>query len=230
MTVLGLDSTLPVTMDQMVTFTAAVCRAAEYAFVIGDMPFMSYQVNHEEAIRNAGRFMAECGTDAVKLEGGARMAPVVEAITNAGIPVFGHIGLTPQSASQLGGYRAQGRTAEAGRRIVEDARILEEAGAAAILLECVPAEVASIVHERAGVPIYGLGCGPDVDGQLMIVHDMIGLFERFVPKFVKQYANLSPILLEAFSTYHGDVKSKAFPAPEHLYSMVEGETEKLTVP
>jgi 3-methyl-2-oxobutanoate hydroxymethyltransferase len=227
MTVLGLDTTLPVTMDQMVTFTAAVCRATEYAFVIGDMPFMSYQVSTAEAIRNAGRFMAECGTDAVKLEGGARVAPVVEAITNAGIPTFGHIGLTPQSAAQLGGYRAQGRTAEAGHRLIEDARILEEAGACAILLECVPAEVAGLIHGRAGIPIYGLGCGTDVDGQLMIVHDMIGLFERFVPRFVKQYADLSPVLLDAFSAYHGDVKSRAFPQPEHFYSMAEGETEKL---
>ncbi len=227
MTVLGLDTTLPVTMDQMITFTAAVCRAAQYAFVIGDMPFLSYQASTEDAVRNAGRFMAECGTDAVKLEGGARMAPAIEAITNAGIPVLGHIGLTPQSAAQLGGYRAQGRTADAGRRLIEDARILEEAGACAILLECVPSEVAAIVHERADIPIYGLGCGLDVDGQLMIVHDMIGLFERFVPKFVKQYANLSPILLEAFSAYRGDVKSRAFPQPEHFYSMVEGETEKL---
>jgi 3-methyl-2-oxobutanoate hydroxymethyltransferase len=227
MTVLGLETTLPVTMDQMITFTAAVCRAVEYAFVIGDMPYMSYQVSPSEAIRNAGRFMAECGTDAVKLEGGERVAPIVEAITNAGIPTFAHIGLTPQSYTQLGGYKAQGRTAEAGGRLIEDARILEEAGACAILLECVPAEVAAIITERAEVPIYGLGCGTDVDGQLMIVHDMLGLFERFVPKFVKRYANLSPILLEAFSGYREEVKAKAFPQPEHFYSMVEGEDQKL---
>ncbi len=227
MTVLGMETTLPVTMDQMVTFTAAVSRAVVYAFLIGDMPFMSYQVSTAEAIRNAGRFMAECGTDAVKLEGGRRVAPIVEAITNAGIPTFGHIGLTPQSFSQLGGYKAQGRTAETGRRLIEDAKILEEAGACAILLECVPAQVAAIIHERAAVPIYGLGCGTDVDGQLMIVHDMIGLFERFVPKFVKRYANLSPILLEAFSTYRDEVKSGAFPQPEHFYSMVEGEDVRL---
>lgn len=227
MTVLGYETTLPVTMDQMITFTAAVCRAVTYAFVIGDMPYMSYQVSAPEAVRNAGRFMAECGTDAVKLEGGSRMAPMIEAITNAGIPVFGHIGLTPQSAAQLGGYRAQGRTAEAGRRLVEEARALEEAGACAILLECIPAEVAGVIHGRAGIPIYGLGCGSDCDGQLMIVHDMIGLFERFVPKFVKRYANLSPILLEAFARYREEVKTGAFPQPEHLYSMQEGEVEKL---
>jgi 3-methyl-2-oxobutanoate hydroxymethyltransferase len=227
MTVLGYETTLPVTMDQMVTFTAAVCRAVEFAFVIGDMPYMSYQVSVEEAIRNAGRFMAECGTDAVKLEGGRRVAPAIEAITNAGIPVLGHIGLTPQSFTQLGGYKAQGRTADAGQRLIEDAMILEEAGACAILLECIPAEVAGIITHRSGIPVYGLGCGNDVDGQLMIVHDMIGLFERFVPKFVKRYANLSPILLEAFSQYREEVRAKEFPQPEHLYSMKEGEAEKL---
>ncbi len=227
MTVLGLETTLPVTMDQMVTFTAAVCRAVEYAFVIGDMPYMSYQVSIEEAIRNAGRFMAECGTDAVKIEGGARMAPVIEAITNAGIPVLGHIGLTPQSYTQQGGFRAQGRTEAAGRTLIEDAQVLEQAGACAILLECMPDEVAAIITERATIPAYGIGSGRHVDGQLMIVHDMLGLFERFVPKFVKRYANVSPILLEAFSQYRSDVKDRAFPQPEHIYSMVAGEADKL---
>jgi len=227
MTVLGLETTLPVTMDQMVTFTAAVCRAVEYAFVIGDMPYMSYQVSIEEAIRNAGRFMAECGTDAVKIEGGARMAPVIEAITNAGIPVLGHIGLTPQSYTQQGGFRAQGRTEAAGRTLIEDAHVLEQAGACAILLECMPDEVAAIITERATIPAYGIGSGRHVDGQLMIVHDMLGLFERFVPKFVKRYANVSPILLEAFSQYRSDVKDRAFPQPEHIYSMVAGEADKL---
>jgi len=227
MTVLGLETTLPVTMDQMVTFTAAVCRAVEYAFVIGDMPYMSYQVSIEEAIRNAGRFMAECGTDAVKIEGGARMAPVIEAITNAGIPVLGHIGLTPQSYTQQGGFRAQGRTEAAGRTLIEDAHVLEQAGACAILLECMPDEVAAIITDRATIPAYGIGSGRHVDGQLMIVHDMLGLFERFVPKFVKRYANVSPILLEAFSQYRSDVKDRAFPQPEHIYSMVAGEADKL---
>ena len=227
MTVLGLETTLPVTMDQMVTFAAAVCRAVEYAFVVGDMPYMSYQVSIEEAIRNAGRFMAECGTDAVKIEGGARMTPVIEAITNAGIPVLAHIGLTPQSYTQQGGFRAQGRTEAAGRTLIEDAHVLEQAGACAILLECIPDEVAAIITERATIPAYGIGSGRHVDGQLMIVHDMIGLFERFVPKFVKRYANVSPILLEAFFQYRSDVKDRAFPQPEHIYSMVAGEAEKL---
>jgi 3-methyl-2-oxobutanoate hydroxymethyltransferase len=227
MTMLGYPTTLPVTMDVMITFTAAVCRAVKYAFVIGDMPYMSYQISKEEAIRNAGRFMAECGTDAVKLEGGARMAPVVRAITDAGIPVMGHTGLTPQSYTQLGGYKAQGRDAETAKRLIADAEALEEAGAFAILLECVPAPVAKIIHERVKIPVYGLGSGKDVDGQLMIVHDMIGMFERFTPKFVKRYANLSPILLEAFSKYREEVKSGQFPQPEHFYSMAEGELEKL---
>jgi 3-methyl-2-oxobutanoate hydroxymethyltransferase len=227
MTMLGYPTTLPVTMDVMITFTAAVCRAVKYAFVIGDMPYMSYQISKEEAIRNAGRFMAECGTDAVKLEGGARMAPVVRAITDAGIPVMGHIGLTPQSYTQLGGYKAQGRDAETAKRLIADAEALEEAGAFAILLECVPAPVAKIIHERVKIPVYGLGSGKDVDGQLMIVHDMIGMFERFTPKFVKRYANLSPILLEAFSKYREEVKTGQFPQPEHFYSMAEGELEKL---
>ncbi len=227
MTMLGYPTTLPVTMDQMITFTGAVCRAVKYAFVIGDMPYMSYQINNDEAIRNAGRFMAECGTDAVKLEGGARVAPIIEAITNAGIPVMGHIGLTPQSASQLGGYKAQGRDAQTARRLIADAEALEEAGAFAILLECMPAPVAKIIHERLRIPVYGLGSGRDVDGQLMIVHDMLGLFERFVPKFVKRYANLSPILLEAFTHYREDVKTETFPQAAHFYTMVEGELEKL---
>ena len=228
MTMLGYETTLPVTMEQMITFTAAVCRATQYAFVVGDMPYMSYQVSAEEAIRNAGRFMAECGCDSVKLEGGARVAPAIEAITKAGVPVLGHIGLTPQNYTQLGGFKAQGRTEEAARTLIEDARVLEEAGACAILLECMPAEVAKVITERASITAYGIGSGPHVDGQLMIVHDMLGLFERFTPKFVKQYVNLSPVLLDAFTRYREDVKAGAFPQPEHVYSMVEGEAEKLS--
>jgi 3-methyl-2-oxobutanoate hydroxymethyltransferase len=227
MTMLGLETTLPVTMDQMITFTTAVCRAVDYAFVVGDMPYMSYQVSVEEAIRNAGRFMAECGTDAVKIEGGVRVAPAIEAITNAGIPVLAHIGLTPQSYTQQGGFRAQGRTEAAGRTLIEDARVLEEAGACAILLECIPDEVAEIITDRASIPAYGIGSGTHVDGQLMIVHDMLGLFERFVPKFVKRYANVGSILHDAFAQYRADVKAREFPQPENIYSMVAGEAEKL---
>ncbi len=227
MTMLGYETTLPVTMDEMITFTSAVCRAVKYAFVIGDMPYMSYQPSVEEAIRNAGRFMAECGTDAVKLEGGARMAPIVKAISDAGIPVMGHIGLTPQSYTQLGGYKAQGRDAETAYRLIEDAKALEEAGAFAILLECIPADVAAIIHDEVDVLVFGLGSGDRVDGQLMIVHDMLGLFERFTPKFVKRYADLSPIILDAFRNYHRDVKDRRFPQPEHFYKIPEGELKKL---
>jgi 3-methyl-2-oxobutanoate hydroxymethyltransferase len=227
MTMLGLETTLPVTMDQMVTFTAAVCRAVRYAFVVGDMPYMSYQASTEDAIRNAGRFMAECGADAVKIEGGTRMAPTIAAITDAGIPVLAHIGLTPQSYTQQGGFRAQGRTEASSRALIEDARVLEEAGACAILLECIPEEVAGVIARRAAIPAYGIGSGRLVDGQLMIVHDMLGLFERFTPKFVKRYASVGATFLEAFTQYRADVKEGAFPQPEHTYSMMQGESEKL---
>jgi 3-methyl-2-oxobutanoate hydroxymethyltransferase len=227
MTVLGYETTLPVTMEQMLVFASAVCRAVEYAFVIGDMPYMSYQVNHDEAVRNAGRFMAECGTDAVKLEGGARVASTIEAITSAGIPVMAHIGLTPQSHTQLGGFKAQGRTAESARTLIEEAKILEGAGAFAILVECVPSEVASVIAERAEVPVYGIGSGASVDGQLLIVHDVLGLFERFTPKFVKRYANLAETLVDAFSSYCAEVKAGEFPQPEHFYSMRTGEIDLL---
>lgn len=227
MTVLGHETTLPVTMEEMLVFTKAVCRAVESAFVVGDLPFMSYQVSSEEAVRNAGRFMAEAGTDAVKLEGGARVASRVKAITNGGIPVFGHIGLTPQSSAQLGGFKAQGRTAEAAEHLIEDAQVLEEAGACAILVECVPAEVAAIIHERAGIPIYGIGSGSAVDGQLLIVHDVLGLYERFTPKFVKRYVNLSETLHSVFASYVSDVKSQTFPGVEHVYEMRERESERL---
>jgi 3-methyl-2-oxobutanoate hydroxymethyltransferase len=219
MTVLGHESTLPVTMDQMVTFTAAVSRAVGSTFVVGDMPFLSYQADVADAIRNAGRLMAEGGADAVKLEGGARMAPAVEAITAAGIPVIGHIGLTPQSASQLGGYRAQGRTEEAAKRLADDAEALERAGAVALLVECVPPETTALIVDRVDMLVLGLGSGPACDGQLLIVHDMLGLFDRFTPKFVKRYAELGAAMREAFAEYQGDVKHGRFPGPEHAYSM-----------
>lgn len=227
MTVLGYGTTLPVTMEQMITFTEAVCRAVEYAFVIGDMPYMSYQASRDEAIRNAGRFMAECGTDAIKLEGGARVSPTVEAITKAGVPVMGHIGLTPQSYTQLGGYRAQGRDAETARQLIRDAEELEEAGAFSILLECIPAEVAALIRERCEIPILGLGSGDNVDGQLLIVHDMLGLFESFTPKFVKRYADLAATMEDAFARYREEVKQRAFPQAEHFYTIPDEELRKL---
>jgi len=227
MTVLGYDTTLPMTMDEMLIFTKAVTRAAKRAFVIGDMPYMSYQASTEEAIRNAGRFMAEAGTDAIKLEGGRRMADKVEAIVKAGIPVMGHIGLTPQSYTQLGGFRAQGRDATTAKNLIEDALALQDAGAFAILLECIPAKVAEIIYDKLDILVLSLGSGPAADGQMMIVHDMLGLFEKFVPKFVKRYVNLSEQILGALREFIADVKEGRFPEEEHLYNIPEEEFAKL---
>ncbi len=227
MTVLGYDTTLPMTMDEMILFTKAVRRAAKRAFVIGDMPYMSYQASNEEAVHNAGRFMAECGTDAVKLEGGRRMAERVEAIVRAGIPVMGHIGLTPQSYTQLGGYRAQGRDAATAKALIDDALALQEAGAFAILLECIPAKVAEIIYDKLDILVLSLGSGPKADGQMMIVHDMLGMFEKFTPKFVKRYVNLSEQILEAFRSFVEDAKQRRFPQPEHFYNIPEEEFKRL---
>jgi len=227
MTLLGYDSTLPVSMDEMMIMTKAVTRATEATFVVGDMPYMSYQADQAEAIRNAGRFMGECGTDAVKLEGGRRMAPTVEAMVDAGIPVVGHIGMTPQSAAQLGGYKSQGRDAKTARELIADAKALEDAGAFAILLEAVPARVARMIHEESDVLIYGIGAGSEVDGQILIVHDVLGLFELFTPKFVKQYASLGEEIIEAVEQYKADVKSGEFPQSEHSYHISDQEFDKI---
>lgn len=227
MTVLGYDSTLPVTMDVMVVHAQAVRRGAPTAFLIGDMPYMSYQVSVPEAIRNAGRFMAEAACDAVKLEGGRNVADVVAALTKATIPVMGHIGLTPQSIAQLGGFRAQGRDAGTAVRVIEDAKILEEAGAFAILLEAIPPEVAKVVAERASIPIIGIGAGPHTHGQLLIVHDLLGFFDRFTPKFVKKYADLNSTMTQAFTAYKDDVLAGRFPEPQHNYTLKAGELAKL---
>jgi 3-methyl-2-oxobutanoate hydroxymethyltransferase len=227
MTVLGYDSTLPVTMEVMIVHAQAVRRGAPTAFVIGDMPYMSYQVSVQEAIRNAGRFMAEAGCDAVKLEGGRNVLDVVAALTRATIPVMGHIGLTPQSLAQLGGFKAQGRDAEAAVRVIEDARLLEDAGAFAILLEAIPPEVARIITERAGIPIISIGAGPHCHGQLLIVHDLLGFFDRFTPKFVKKYADLTSVITQAFVAYREDVVAGRFPEPKHTYGLKEGEGDRL---
>ncbi len=227
MTLLGYDSTLPVSMDEMMIMTKAVTRATEATFVVGDMPYMSYQADQAEAIRNAGRFMGECGTDAVKLEGGRRMAPTVEAMVDAGIPVVGHIGMTPQSAAQLGGYKSQGRDAKTARELIADAKALGDAGAFAILLEAVPARVARMIHEESDVLIYGIGAGSEVDGQILIVHDVLGLFELFTPKFVKQYASLGEEIIEAVEQYKADVKSGEFPQSEHSYHISDQEFDKI---
>lgn len=223
MCMLGHPTTLPVTMDQMITFTAAVTRAVERALVVGDMPFGSYQVSPSEAVRNASRFMAEGGAEAVKLEGGVRQVPAARAIVAAGIPVMGHIGLTPQAASQLGGYRSQGRDAETALRLLEDAEALQEAGAFAILLEAMPAEVGGRITEHLRIPVLSIGAGPHCDGQLLIVHDILGLFEAFTPRFVKRYAEVGKVMEEAFRSYLADVKDGTFPAAEHQYPLPEEE-------
>ncbi len=221
MVVFGYESTLPVTIDLMIPHVKAVRLGAPEVYLVGDMPYMSYQVSVSEAIRNAGRFMAECGCDAVKLEGGREVAETVRAMVNATIPVMGHIGLTPQAVAQLGGYKAQGRDLATAKRLIEDAQILEEAGVSTLLLEAVPAEVAKIITDRAGVPVFGIGAGPHCDGQVLVIHDMIGMFDRHTPKFVKKYRDIGGQIVEALAEFKKDVAERKFPGPEHCYPMPE---------
>jgi 3-methyl-2-oxobutanoate hydroxymethyltransferase len=227
MVVYGYDSTLPVTVDLMIPHVQAVRRGAPDVYLVGDMPYMSYQPSREDAIRNGGRFMAEGGCDAVKLEGGREVADTVGAMVKATIPVMAHIGLTPQAAAQLGGFKAQGRDLDAAVRLVEDARILEEAGASSVLLEAVPAEVAAVITRRAGVPVFGIGAGPHCDGQVLVVHDMIGMFDRKVAKFVKKYQEIGTQIVEALEEFKRDVAAGAFPAEEHCYPMPRDVAEEL---
>jgi len=227
MCVCGYEGTVPVTMEQCLHHTRAVRRGAPNTFVIGDMPFLSYQVSVEEAVLNAGRFLKEAGADAIKLEGGKRVTRQIRAISEAGIVVFGHIGLTPQSSGQLGGFKAQGRTVAAAKLVIEDALAVEEAGAHALLVEAVSPEVTQIIHETLRIPVYSIGAGPHADGQLLIVSDLLGIFEAFTPKFVKKYANRGEEMKRAFIAYRDEVKSGQFPGPEHVYPMLEGEAEKL---
>ncbi|MGI5901853.1 MAG: 3-methyl-2-oxobutanoate hydroxymethyltransferase [Desulfitobacteriia bacterium] len=227
MTVYGHDTTLKMTMEPMLLHAKAVRKGAPTAFLVGDMPYMSYQVSKEEAIRNAGRYMAEADCDAVKLEGGANMAPIVEALVKATIPVMGHLGLTPQSVAQLGGYKSQGRDSEGALKIIEDARILEEAGISLLLLEAVPPEIGAIITERAKIPVIGIGAGPYVHGQLLIVHDALGFFEAFTPKFVKKYLDLNTSILQALEEYKKEVENGQFPQPEHCYKLKPGEIDKI---
>ena len=227
MTTFGFDSTLPVTMDLLIPHTKAVRKGAPNVFLIGDMPYMSYQVCAQEAVRNAGRFMAECGCDAIKLEGGREVLDTIKAIIRATVPVVGHIGLTPQSIAMLGGFKAQGRDADAAVRLIEDAKLLEEAGVCMILVEAVPPEVGKIIAERAQIPIVGIGAGPHVDGQCLIVHDMLGMFEAFTPKFVKKYASIGEQIVTALKEFMQDTARGGFPAPEHCYKMPESEIRRL---
>ncbi len=226
MCVYGYEGTMPVTMEQMIVHSEAVRRGAPNTFVIGDMPFLSYQTNDEAAVENAGRFFKEARVDAVKLEGGVRVASRIKAIVDAGMLVMGHIGLTPQSSSQLGGFKAQGRTLESAQAQVEDALAVQEAGAAMILLEAIPPEVAGYIRDILTIPVLSIGAGPYCDGQLLIVSDMLGIFEAFTPKFVKRYAEVGKICTEALTAYVQDVKNRAFPEPKHIYPMIAEELVK----
>ena len=223
MVVLGYENTLPVTMEEMLHHARAVARGAKSALLVGDMPFMSYQVSVEEAVRNAGRFLQQGGMDAIKLEGGRERADAIRAITGAGIPVMGHIGLTPQSVHQLGGFRTQGKTASAAKRLLEDAQALEEAGAFSLVLESVPARLAEVISKHISIPTIGIGAGTGCDGQVLVTHDLLGLFDRFTPKFVKKYTNLHETMHKAFTDYIDDVESKRFPAQEHTVEMSDEE-------
>ncbi|NLK52091.1 MAG: 3-methyl-2-oxobutanoate hydroxymethyltransferase [Syntrophomonadaceae bacterium] len=225
--VLGYETTLFVTMDEMIHHTRAVTRAARNTMVVGDMPFLSYHLSVEEGLRNAGRFMQEAGAQAVKLEGGQERVAVVRALTEAGIPVMGHIGLTPQAVHQLGGFRVQGKDVETAQQLIADAKALEEAGAFAVVLECVPAPLAKKVTQEVSIPTIGIGAGPDCDGQVLVNHDMVGLFGGHVPKFVRQYAQIGEIMKEAFKAYKEDVEKGTFPAEEHCYTIKEDVLEKL---
>jgi 3-methyl-2-oxobutanoate hydroxymethyltransferase len=227
MVALGYANTLPVTMDQMIHHGKAVARGATRALLIGDMPFLSYQASPADAVRNAGRFLQESGMEAVKLEGGREMLPAIQAVLDAGIPVLGHLGLTPQSVHKFGGMRGQARSADAARKLLEDALLMEQAGVFAIVLESIPARLAALVTERLSIPTIGIGAGSGCDGQVLVTSDMLGLYDRFTPRFVKQYANLLGEMDRAFQAYRADVQSHTFPAPEHATDMPDEEWQKL---
>jgi 3-methyl-2-oxobutanoate hydroxymethyltransferase len=227
MCVYGYNGTVPVTMDQCIVHTEAVRRGAPNCFVVGDMPLGSYQVSDEDAVFNAIRFLKEADVDAIKLEGGVRIASRIRAITDAGVSVIGHIGLTPQSSGQLGGHKAQGRTAETAKMVVEDAIAVQEAGAMMILVEAVPPEVTKYIWETLEIPVLSIGAGPHCDGQLLIVSDLIGQFQAFTPKFVKKYCNVAQVITDAMTAYVKEVKEVSFPDEDkYCYHMVEGEEAK----
>jgi 3-methyl-2-oxobutanoate hydroxymethyltransferase len=221
MVVLGYESTIPVTMEDMLHHTKAVVRGTKKALVVGDMPFMTYTISVEDAMRNAARFIQEAGAQAIKLEGGVTVAPAVKRIVDAGIPVMGHIGLTPQSVNQLSGYKIQGKTAETANKLIEDASALEQAGAFAVVLETVPAPLAVLITQRIGIPTIGIGAGPGCDGQVQVINDLLGSFSDFVPKHAKQYARMSDIIMKAVTEYQNEVKSGFFPTEKHSFSMDE---------
>ena len=225
MTVLGYETTVPITLDEMIHHAKAVSRGTKYAFIIGDMPFMTNNTSERDAIINAGRFMQEAGTDAVKVEGGINAAHIVNAIVRAGIPVVGHIGLTPQHISQLGGYKAQGTNLETATRVIEDALAVEKAGAFAIILECVPDQISKIVTERLNIPTISYGAGIHCDGQGLVAHDILGIFDKFTPKFVKQYSNLGKQIQDVFEEYIDDVVNQKFPEDEHSFHIKKDQLD-----
>lgn len=225
--VLGYEDTVSVTMEDMIHHGAAVARGAKNALVVVDMPFMSYEVSVEEAVRNAGRLMKEGRAGAVKLEGGVRVADQIRAIVKAGIPVMGHIGLTPQSINAFGGFKVQGKNEEAARALLADAKAVEEAGAFAVVIEAVPAALAQMITDAVSIPTIGIGAGAGCDGQILVYQDMLGMFSDFTPKFVKRYANVGEVMRDAFANYAAEVASGAFPAEEHTYKMKDEVLERL---
>lgn len=225
--VLGYEDTVSVTMEDMIHHGAAVARGAKNALVVVDMPFMSYEATVEEAVRNAGRLMKEGRAGAVKLEGGVRVAEQIRAIVKAGIPVMGHIGLTPQSINVFGGFKVQGKSEEAARALLADAKAVEEAGAFAVVIEAVPAALAQMITDAVSIPTIGIGAGAGCDGQILVYQDMLGMFSDFTPKFVKRYANVGEVMREAFSNYAAEVASGAFPTEEHTYKIKDDVLEKL---
>ena len=227
MVMLGYEDTLSVTMEDMIHHTAAVCRGAKNALVVGDMPFMSYQVSVEEAVRNAGRLMKEGRCQAVKLEGGAAVCPQIKAITQASIPVMAHIGLTPQSVNAFGGFKVQGKSEDAARKLIEEAKAVEEAGAFSIVLECVPAKLAELISKSVNIPTIGIGAGAGCDGQILVYQDMLGMFSDFTPKFVKKYAEIGDVMKSAFEKYIEETKDGSFPADEHTFKISEDVINKL---
>jgi 3-methyl-2-oxobutanoate hydroxymethyltransferase len=217
MSALGYESTLPVTMDEMIHHAKAVRRGTVSAFLVGDMPFMSYQASSDDAVRHAGRFIKEAGCDAVKIEGGRDSLQRVEAVLKAGIPVLGHVGLTPQSVKKIGGYKVQGKDASSRERIADDALLLEKAGCFAVIIECVPKELASEIKEKLSIPVIGIGAGPYCDGQVLVTSDIIGFFDAFTPKFAKRYADVSASIRYAARSFKNDVESGVFPDEEHSF-------------
>jgi 3-methyl-2-oxobutanoate hydroxymethyltransferase len=217
MVVQGLENTLPVTMDEMIYHTKMVSRAVKNAMVIGDMPFMSYHTGINDAVRNAGRFLKEAGASAVKIEGGAEITEHISAMTRSDIPVMAHIGLTPQSIHRMGGYKVQGKTEESAKRLIEEAHNVEDAGAFSLLLEAIPMDLAKTISQELSIPTIGIGAGPHCDGQVLVLHDVIGLFDRFVPKFIKQYANLKETALNAIKEYREDIEKGTFPSEDQSF-------------